>query len=274
MLKMENHMEKIKEEKGAVITEAVICFPFFIFAVIMFVSLIDICMTQAKITTALNVAAKEISEYSYLYILTGANQGQSKLNENAETARSTINDTLDGMNKISSTLLNDKNAIMSETIDTEELYNDINSIGNTANDVFNKWKEELSDPKKFIKSVGAFIGNEAWEKGKMYLFGEVLGKAFMAKNLQNGGSSGNNFNKAEQFLKHSHIVPQDGSYLGGLDFNNTIVFSGGDNEVIQLVVTYEIHVVKLLNIDFNFKIQQSAITKAWGSGMEVQDGDS
>lgn len=264
-------MKKIKDENGAIITEATICFPFFIFAVIMFVSLIDICMTQAKIATALNIAAKEISEYSYLYILTGANEGQSSLYATAEDARSTVNDTLDGLNQISSTLLEDKNAIMSESLDAEKLYQDINKTGSTANDIFNDWKEELADPKKFIKSVGAFIGNEAWESGKTYLFGEILGKAFMAKNLQNGNGAGNNFENAEQFLKSSHIVAQDGSYLNGLDFDKTIVFANGQNERIQLVVTYEIHVVRLLNVDFNFKIQQCALTKAWGKGMEASE---
>lgn len=263
--------EKNKSEDGAIIVEASICLPFFIFVIVMFLSLIDICMTQAKIATALNIAAKEISEYSYLYVLTGANDVQNDLYQAGDSSRTTINNTLDGLNTMTETLVDDKNAIMNEDIDVNKLADDLESVGSNANDLYKEWGEQLSDPKKFIKSLACLVGNEALEGTKSYLLGEVLGKAFMVKNLQMDDSEGSNYEAAEKFLRANHIKPEGDSYLGGLDFDKTKVFANGQTERIQLVVTYKIHVVKLLNIDFDFTIQQCAITKAWGSGIDASE---
>lgn len=261
-------MKNKKKEDGAIIVEACVSFPFFIFAIIMFLSIINICVTQAKIGTALNIAAKEISQYTYLYILTGANDLQNDLYEAGDGSRTTITNTLEGLDTLTSTLVDDKNAISNSNIDIDKLIRDMSSTKNTAEDIYEQWSTQLSDPKTFMKSMAAMVGNEALEGAKSYLLGEVLGKAFMVKNLKTGNSTDNNA-AAEEFLRKSHIEPKDGSYLKGLSFDKTKIFANGETERIQLVVTYKIHVVKLFNIDFNFTIQQCALTKAWGSGIEA-----
>ena len=43
----------------------------------------------------------------------------------------------------------------------------------------------------------------------------------------------------------------------------------GTSDAIQLVVTYEVEAVKLLNIDYKFKFRQCAKTKAWGNGISL-----
>lgn len=57
--------------------------------------------------------------------------------------------------------------------------------------------------------------------------------------------------------------------MDGLDFDYTTLMAYGDSNEIQLVVTYEVEVVKLLNVDFKFKFQQCAKTSAWGNGISV-----
>ena len=172
-------MRKKKKEDGAIIVEACVSFPFFIFAIIMFLSLIDICVTQAKIGTALNLAAKEISQYSYLYILTGANDMQSTIYNASEGSRTTIDVTLDGLDSMSETLLDAKEGLGEDEIDMDALIADVKSVGADAGKIYDKWSAELADPKKFIKSFVALAGNEAMEGAKSVLIGEVLGKAFL-----------------------------------------------------------------------------------------------
>lgn len=58
---------KRKREKGAIVIEATISLTVFIFAILTILSLVDIAYVQAKMSVALNSAAKEISQYSYLY---------------------------------------------------------------------------------------------------------------------------------------------------------------------------------------------------------------
>ena len=61
----------MKKENGAIVVEATISLTAFMFAILTVIMVLDICYTQAKIGIALNATAKEISQYSYLYSLTG-----------------------------------------------------------------------------------------------------------------------------------------------------------------------------------------------------------
>ena len=75
-------MRKMREQKGYITIEATIVLSIYIFAFMMIFSLIHICRAQMKISVAINNAAKEISEYSYLYGVSGLsdsmyNAGQS-----------------------------------------------------------------------------------------------------------------------------------------------------------------------------------------------------
>ena len=70
---------KLRDEKGAIVVEATLSLTFFIFAMLMILSITNICLAQSKIGTALNSAAIEISEYSYLYGLTGLNDKHKEL---------------------------------------------------------------------------------------------------------------------------------------------------------------------------------------------------
>ena len=51
-----------KKENGAIIVEATLVLPFFMFAIITVLSIVNISFAQAKIGTALNETAKEISQ--------------------------------------------------------------------------------------------------------------------------------------------------------------------------------------------------------------------
>ena len=107
----------------------------------------------------------------------------------------------------------------------------------------------------------SLAGNEASEEVKT-LIAELLGKAFMSKNLKTYAGD-----TAEAYLAREHIVPKDGSYINGLDFSGTKLFANGETDRVQLVCTYEVKVIQLLNIDFTFKFQKTAITRAWGKGV-------
>lgn len=68
MQRIKAYIEKIKNrEQGAIVAEATIALTAFIFAIYMILSIVDICYVQAKMGIALNSAAKEMSQYAYLY---------------------------------------------------------------------------------------------------------------------------------------------------------------------------------------------------------------
>ncbi len=72
MKKLKAFLEKIKNtEQGAVIVEATIALTTFVFAIYIILSIVDICYVQAKMGIALNSAAKEMSQYAYMYEVFG-----------------------------------------------------------------------------------------------------------------------------------------------------------------------------------------------------------
>ena len=87
-----------------------------------------------------------------------------------------------------------------------------------------------------------------------------MAKAFMSKNLK--AFAGDD---PDAFLRRLHVV--DG--MDGLDFRYTSLMAYGSSNVIQLVCTYEVRVMRLLNTDFTFTFRQTARTMAWGDGASL-----
>ena len=101
-------MKSAKGERGAVIVEASLALPFFMFAIYTLLSIIQISYTQARMAVALDSATKQVTEYIHVYFalgldeqLTGQGGESSKLaNGVAEflqglgTETGTINDEL------------------------------------------------------------------------------------------------------------------------------------------------------------------------------------
>ena len=95
--------------------------------------------------------------------------------------------------------------------------------------------------------------------------GMALARELMKKNLvEFEGDS------AEAFLKRCHV--KDG--LGGLSFLNTTFLSNSNQNEIELVVTYEVEVVRLLGSKYTFNFIQRAKTKAWGKGVSLRGSSS
>ena len=75
---MEPAAKQPKErERGAIIVEATITLSIFMFAMFMFLSLIQLAYTQSRMSVALGCATKEIAEYAHLYYVTGMNESFS-----------------------------------------------------------------------------------------------------------------------------------------------------------------------------------------------------
>ncbi len=84
----------LKSENGAVIIEATLSLSFFMFAIITIYSMFHIGLAQARISSALNSTAKEISQYSYIYDMTGLNEKQEDIAAGGGAAESILSDSL------------------------------------------------------------------------------------------------------------------------------------------------------------------------------------
>ena len=245
-------------ERGAIVVEATLSLTAFVFAIFTILMLVNIYFIQAKMSVALNSAAKEISQYSYLYYAFGINEYDAAVSEGTEDSKLTAQKTIDGVGTMLNSLSGAETSI--QTGDFDQLVTDIKSGASSVDSLVTMYADKLADdPKGFILGMGKMAGSELKEEVKVIL-AQVLAKTFMKKNLMAyKGDDPNNF------LKRYRVV--DG--MAGLDFNYTTLMAYGTSNQIQLVVTYDVSVIKLLNIDFTFTFRQCAKTNAWGNGISL-----
>ncbi len=248
----------MRKEKGAIVVEATIALTAFIFAIFMILSIVNICFIQAKIGVSLNTAAKEISQYSYLYYAFGVDGLDAKLSEGTEESKKLATDTIDGVGTFMDSLENAAGSAQSGDFDT--MISEIEEGTKSADSLISEYAKKLkNDPKGFILGMGKMAANELKEEAKVVL-AQILAKTFMQKNLMSGAGD-----DADAFLKRYKVV--DG--MDGLDFDYTTFLANGNSNQIQLVVTYDVKVIQLLRMDFNFTIRQCSKTTAWGNGVSL-----
>lgn len=245
-------------EKGAITIEALLSLSAFVFAIFTILSIVNVCFVQAKVNIALNTAAKEISQYSHLYYALGADQLESKFNQGTENSKELAENTIDGLGTMMSSLSKVQSSAQSG--DFDQMVEELNTGYTSAESLITKYADALKDdPKGFILGMGKMATNELKESGKVVLI-QILAKTFMEKNLKSSVDD-----NADAYLKRYRVV--DG--MKGLDFKYTTFLAYGESDEIQLVVTYKIRLIQLLNINCDFTIRQCSKTTAWDNGVSL-----
>lgn len=249
---------KENREKGAVVVEAIISMTAFIFTMLIILSIADIAYTQSKMAVALNSAAKEISQYCYLYYKFQLNEANAALSNGTEGAQKTVEDTVAGLGQMM-----DSFGEAGSSFDEGNFDSAVNSLidgADAANQTVSSLANDIAeDPKAFLIGMGKLAGREVTEAAKVYL-GQIMAKAFMSKNLKSFAGD-----DPDAFLRRLHVV----GGMGGLDFHYSSLMAYGSSNEIQLVCTYQVKVIRLLNMDFTFTFRQTAKTLAWGGGASL-----
>ena len=245
-----------ENEKGAVVVEGILSLSIFMFTIFTILSIVNICFIQAKMSIALNAAAKEISQYSYFYYKFGIDKLDAKMAEGTEADRKLADNTITGVASLMDSLSGASNSF--QTGDLDGMVTQIEGGVDNVDSLVNQYADRIADdPKGFILGMGKMMGNELKEKGKAILC-QALAKAFMKKNLK---ASPND--DPDAFLKRYKVV----GGLSGLDFEYTTFLQNGTSNLIQLVVTYKVKVIDFLNIDYEYTFRHCVKTTAWGVGV-------
>lgn len=252
------------KERGAIVVEGIISLTTFMFAIFTILSIVNICYIQAKVNVALNSAAKEISQYSYFYYKFGLDKADAAMAEGTGENKQLAMNTIEGMGLMMDSLTEANNNLQTGNFDG--MVKSIEDTYDNVDQLVNQYADHLAeDPKGFILGMGKMAGNQLKEKGKSVLC-QALAKAMMKKNLK--AYPGDN---PDNFLRRYGI--RDG--MAGLDFTHTTFLQDGATNVIQLVVTYDVRVIELLNIEYDFTFRNCVMTTAWGRGIsQVSPGDS
>lgn len=273
-----------KNEKGSASIEAIVSFTAFIFLIFTILGVVNYCRVQSFISTAVDNTAKELSEYSYFYKMSGLNKINNAVEGNNDRATKTINDsvtTLDGLftafsnvennaqgaaNNIQGAIEGDEGQInnLKDTIDN--LSTNVNDINTASNQVMQALGDIQDNPVQYMKCLAALAGGEAFETAKSHLIAAPLAKAFTTKHF------GDTRDEADQALKDMGVV--DG--LDGMNFKLSKIFSYPNTDEIRIVVYYKVKLFDLLGADIGqVTLCKEAVVRAWLSGdAEINPGET
>ncbi|MDR2357704.1 MAG: hypothetical protein LBD92_06470 [Oscillospiraceae bacterium] len=253
-------LSAVRSDDGAIVVEATVALTAFMFAILTLLLIVDICIVQARIGAALVSAAKSISQYSYLYYKLNLDEMQSRSYEASAESRLTAEKTIDGVGSLMDSLSDAGTGL--SAADFDGLSAAARDGAGTVKGLASMYKNELSDPRSFILGMAKLAGTELGEEGKN-LLGRVLARSFTEKNLTASPSDA-----PERFLRRYRVA--DG--LDGLDFTGTSLMAYGKSGDVRLVVSYDVTVIRLLDLDIKFRFTQRAETLAWGNGVSFKDG--
>ena len=121
--------KKKTSEQGAITVEATISLTAFMFMIVTVLTIVNICIVQTKIGIAIHCAAKEISQYSYLYALTGIPESQQKLAAATTETSKTTNEIMSDINTVFTEIQNLGNAAgRADATDISGLLSEVESL--------------------------------------------------------------------------------------------------------------------------------------------------
>lgn len=261
-------LTNFKQDNGMITLEATISLSAFMFFIVTILTIVNICTVQTKISNAINTTAKEISQYSYLYSLTGLNDSQSKISEAGKKDTEQVNNMLSNINsvyneidKIGKTSVSVDDDIDSITGAWESVAGSAEKIKDAGSSLESSLSEIADNPKKLMFGIAKMAASEGFDLVKSRLIAAPLAKMMCKKHLVNQKDGDVN-----AYLKHLGVVPSGtGSYIDGLDFSRSSLFPDGSNE-IRINVSYDVKVIALLPIDWQFHFNQTAVTHGWLAG--------
>lgn len=251
----------IADDSGAIVIEATVSLSVFMFAIVVVLSIVNICYAQMKMGVAVNQTAKELSQYGYLYNRMGLDEKQQELVKKGEESKNLIDDTteslvgiMDGMKSIGDTAKNVRIDNLSDS--AKSISSNWKSIKDDAGEVKDNVSEVLDDPKKFALGLLALGGDTIVEKAKTQLLVAPFSKYMFKRTLKSNENA-----DSEPFLQKLRIVPNK-TYLDGLDFSDSCFCKDGKHE-INVVVKYKVKVLDLLGNDITMNFVQHGKTTCW-----------
>lgn len=276
---MKTEKEKsLNRQKGSAAIEAILSFVGFLFVIFTILNIVNFCRVQTLISNAVDTAAKEMSQYSYFYEISGlskfnketqklADGGSAVLNEvvgNVDNLYKSVNgavkNTIDRTTEIT-------NAIEGGTADVDTIKGQLNGINSdvqgveTAMNLMSASVEGImSNPILYLKSIVAVAGNEGLELLKSHAIAAPLAKALTAKHF------GSSMAEADRYLEELGVV--DG--LDGMNFKMSTIFATGTPDEIHIVVYYRLKINQILDwAELEAILSKDAVARAWLGGDNV-----
>ncbi len=268
----------MRNGKGSATVEAVIAFTGFLLLIFTILNVVKYCRAQMLISNAMDTVAKELSQYSYFYEMSGLQKFSDDMKSSADMGADNINavigtvdDLYKGFAKAEKNTLEATTETMNalekgdNVVDTVQntlagIKNDAQNIQRSMTAVSNAFDSMADDPILYMKSIVAVAGNEGVDMVK-HLIAAPLTKLMFSKHF------GSSQAEASEALEAMGVV--DG--LDGMNFSMSSLFVSQHPNDVHLVVYYRLKLVQLVDwVDgLEASICKEAVTRAWLGGDDV-----
>ena len=260
-------------QRGSATVEAAIVLPILMIAFISVLTVIRVAVTYERMQQAINQVAGQLSQYSYLYAVSGLKEQHDNLNNAIDNAK----EELANQQNVLSTFYNEMQSL---TDNISQIGNDdSNAMSiNTMNDLINiasnassatEAGEELAqqienlitNPMNEIRLIGLALSDTLFGKGKTMLFGSIS-KSMIKRNLA-----------IDMQIDLSHVDERlrivDG--INELDISCSTFLD--DNETIDLIVEYKVKPVPDFIFFPEIRLRNRACVLAWTWGVDKIEHD-
>ena len=217
-------MKKILEkERGSVTIEAIISLSAFMFAIVTMMTIVNICIVQAKIAYAINTTAKEISQYSYLYALTGINDREGEVAESGRVQTQDLQNVLTKTNEAFNEIQNLGSSTAPQSVNDiddilsawDDVKGGVNNVMDAGSSIKSSIENIAKDPKSLMFGIAKIGATETFDLFKSRLIAAPLAKVMCKKHLVDEKDG-----DVDAYLKKLGVIPNSsGSYIDGLDFS-------------------------------------------------------
>lgn len=279
---MENeHNERWNDRRGSATVEAVIGLTVFLFTIFTILGMANFCRAQMLISSAVDTAAKEMSQHSYFYQMSGLQKFEERLDDNGNIGKNNINQVIGTVDQLYSSI----NGAVDQTSQDQANVQNMLNAGNVQLDAFEGAIEDMADnaadnaenimqgingvagamkdigndPLLYMRSLVALIGSEGLETAKRAV-AVPLAKAFVTKHF------GKDATEANETLKSLGL--EEG--LDSMNFNMSNIFSDDAHQDIELVVFYKVKLLQVFDwVVLEAKVSKVAHCRAWLGGDDV-----
>lgn len=274
---VDGQSKELNNQRGSATVEAVIGFTAFLFAIFTILGLVNFCRAQMLVSSAVDTAAKEMSQYAYFYDMSGLQKFEGKLDDNASVGKNNINEIIGTVDQLYGSIngavdqtiqekTNVANMLAAGEADLQTFENAITGLENSAEGVMqgitgvsNAMQDIGNDPLLYMRSLVALIGSEGMETAKRAV-AVPLARSFVSKHF------GENTEAANAKLESLGIE-------GGLDsmnFNLSNIFSDDKHQDIEITVIYKVKLFQVFDwVVLEANVSKVATCRAWLGGDDV-----
>ena len=271
------HDMKENRQRGSATVEAVVGFTVFLFAIFTILGLANFCRAQMVVSSAVDTAAKELSQYSYFYEMSGLKKFDNVLQENGQVGKNNINEVIGTVDALYSSVssakeqtvqekTNVENMLAAGEVDLQTFDNAIANIENSAEGIVgaigsveNAIGNVSNDPMVYMRSIVALLGAKGSDAAKRAI-AVPLAKSFVSRHLTTEDQT------CDEYLESLGI---EGG-MSSMNFNLSKVFTADGPEDITLTVFYKVKLLQVFEwVVLEANVSKVATCRAWLGGDHV-----